>query len=144
MRDALLEQLAYLCEEIRMLRPMAIALPVELLEARRTESSASLKEIYAELLIATEVAAQQSPESLQAIDEAEAIVAAANQDMSEILDRLVESRSHLVSQLGEQPPADWEGDGAARVLAIRLAALDLKLQQAAAETLAEWSPMHQG
>jgi hypothetical protein len=145
-RDALIGQLRYLCDELRMLSPMASALPRGLLEARRTEGSSSLLEIYAMLLVATSVDARRALEKgvlSQSPDSAE-VSTASEAEISDILGRLISERERLASELERLPASAWSADGIGLRIATHLTDLDLRLQQSAAELLAEWSPARPG
>lgn len=114
-RDAILDQLRYLLDEVEMLRQVTARVPTPLLEARALEGSFSLKETLALLaaldaqvrLPRLEAAAGRVPNDT-AIDEQALVGDAHTLSIDALVDACVAARQRLVATAERLPPEAWE------------------------------------
>lgn len=136
MRDALLDQISYLLDEIRMLRPQIESVPDEILAAHPVSNSRSLKELYG-LIVATDI------EMYERLSGSEGKASVADQQpwdelpVAEILNRLESSRRRLLATLESADGMQWRAGGAAREAAETVVRRDLEYQREIAERLSE-------
>lgn len=103
MRAALLEQLAYLVDELEAQRPHLARLPGPLLEGRPYDGAPSLKELYGRMVAAEEARRARltatppppPPADWNAVP------------LDELLDRLQAARRAVTAALDARPPAEW-------------------------------------
>ena len=120
-REALLDQLAYLIDEIEALKAVVDRVPPSLQEARPLRQDLSLKELYG--LLATldeavyrprlrQMMAEDTP-AFDTVDEAALVTEAGwnEQPLDHILDRVQEARRGLLSVLRALPPEAWARTG---------------------------------
>lgn len=117
LREALLEQLAYLIDEIEALKAVIDRVPVPLLEARPPNGDPSLKQTYGLLAALDEevylprlqqMMAQDDP-AFDSVDEAALVERAGWNDHSieAILERVQDARGALLAFLRALPPEAW-------------------------------------
>lgn len=116
-REALLEQLAYLIDEIEALKPVARRVPEPLQAARPLPTDFSMKEIYGLLAMLDETVhlprfrrlAEEDTPAFEPVDEAALVGAQAFGEvpLSDLLSRVQQARRRLVDFLRALPPEVW-------------------------------------
>ena len=121
LRAALLDQLAFLFDEIEALKAVIDRMPAPLLEARPPSDALSVKETYGLLVTLDEAVylprlqhmiAEDDP-AFDAVDEAALAEQAGwnDQPIAGILDRVQDARRALLSYLQTLPPEAWSRAG---------------------------------
>lgn len=117
LRNALLDQLAHLLDEVEALRTVVEGVPEQIKEGRPTPDALTMKEIYGALaLLDAEV---RRPRITRIVDEADPVLEPVDtdervreagwneQDMDAILDQVTDARRALVDQLEALPLDTW-------------------------------------
>ncbi len=145
LRDALLDQLRYLVQEIEALRTVVGDLPDEIKSGRPAPDALTMKELYG--VIATldaEVRRPRVTKLVETEDPAFASVDPADEvrdagwnerDMNAILDQLTAARQDLADQLDTLPPEAWHRSATLDGEEITLFDLVHRITQADAERL---------
>lgn len=117
LRDALIDQLSYLVEEVEALRSVVGSLPDQIKNGRPTPDTLSMKELYG--AIATLDAEVRSPRAAQLTSEDDPSFTSVDiddrvqdngwneQPIDDILDQVQEARHALLAQLDELPLEAW-------------------------------------
>jgi len=145
LRDALLDQLAYLIDEIEALKTVIGGLPEQIKSGRPAPDVLTMKELYGAIAtLDAEVRSRrvdrivdEDNPTLDAVDpDEEARKAGWNeQEIDSILDRVAEARQALVDQLTALPPAAWRRTATLEDESITLFDLVHRITQADAERL---------
>jgi hypothetical protein len=117
LRDALLDQLAYLVDEIEALRTVIGDVPEQIKSGRPAPDALTMKELYGAIatldakvrrLRVERIVDEDEPTLTPADPDAEVREAGWNeQEMDAILDRVIEARRELVDTLAEVPADAW-------------------------------------
>jgi hypothetical protein len=99
--DILLDQLAYLIDELEAQRPLLLRIPRHQIEGKPMESVPSLFELYAEMA-RKEWAEHVGPLAGQAPEPAE------SESLSEVLGSIQAGRRELIDHLSRLSPESWE------------------------------------
>lgn len=118
LRDALLDQLAYLVDEIEALETVIEGVPDAVIEGRPAPEELTMKELYGAIVILDDevrstrvnrLANADDAPSLESVDVDEQVRESGwnERDLTDILDRLKEARQSLVEQLAALPLEVW-------------------------------------
>lgn len=145
LREALLDQLRYLNEEIEALRTVVGGLPDQIKSGRPGPDVLTMKELYGALAtLDAEVRpryvrriVEEDTPTLEAVDTDAEVRESGWNDVSlpDILDRLQEARRNLVEQLEALPAGTWHREGTLGGNTITLFDLAYRITQADAERL---------
>lgn len=118
LRKALIEQMAYLVDEIEALETVVEGVPDQIMNGRPAPDALTMKELYGAIATLDEdvrprwieqTTDEDSTPSLASVDVDEEVREAGwnEQEMDTILDRVKEARRHLVEQLEDLPLEAW-------------------------------------
>jgi hypothetical protein len=145
LRDALLDQVAYLVDEIEALRTVVGDVPEQIKSGRPAPDALTMKELYG--AIATLDAKVRRPRIARIVDEDEPALTPVDpeaevreadwneQEMDAILDRVAEARQELVTVLDDLPLEAWHRTATLEDESMTLFALVHGITQADAERL---------
>lgn len=121
LREALLEQLAYLGEEVKVLQRVIGRVPEPVLEGRPLEADRSIKELFGSfaarderlhLPFVEQVVAEDEPRQEPVDDEVLlGEVDWNDREMPAVLEEVRSARAALVDALGQVPEEEWERGG---------------------------------
>jgi hypothetical protein len=145
LRDALLDQLAYLVDEIEALQTVIGGLPEQIKSGRPAPDALTMKELYGAIAMLDaevrrprieRIVGEDDP-TLDPVDpEAEVREAGWNeQEMDDILDRVTEARQELVEVLDDLPLDAWHRTATLDGETVTLFTLAHRITQADAERL---------
>jgi hypothetical protein len=145
LRDALLDQLAYLVDEIEALQTVVGDLPEQIKSGRPAPDVLTMKELYGAIItLDTEVRAQrierivnEDDPALEAVDPEEEVREEGwnEQEIEAILDRVAEARQELIDQLTSLPLEAWHRTATLEDESVTLFDLVHRITQADAERL---------